>query len=504
MFFRDCPGFGKRAGWPLLIMLIWAGLTTLTGCAVGPDYVRPQVPVPNQWVGPAAAEPKPLATPDENRLARWWEIFADARLTSLIERAVQANLNVKQAEARILQARAVRGGTEANLAPTLDAKSSFRRTQSPGTTTQLAGKTIESGPTINNQYQAGFDAGWELDIFGGVRRSIEAAQADLEAALESRRDILVTLTAEVARNYLELRTFQARSAITAQNLAAQKQSAGLTRQRFQAGFVSGLDVAGADAQVATTSAQLPLLEAAARQSIYTLSLLLGREPGALMEELSPGGRLPKTPPAVPAGIPSDLLLRRPDIRRAEAALHAATARIGVATADLFPKFMISGSAGYQATDTSSLFNVGSQVWSFGPSISWRLFDLGRVRANIKQKEALQEESLLSYRQTVLTALQDVENALISSTKEQERYQRLAEAVAANRKAVDLAKTLYINGQTDFINVLQSQQALYATEDALTQSTKTLSTNLVALYKALGGGWGVDQEARPAPAAEIKE
>jgi len=317
---------------------------------------------------------------------------------------------------------------------------------------------------------------------------VEAADADLQAAMETRRDVLVTLTAEVARNYIDLRTFQQRIAIARQNLQAQERSGRLTRQRFEGGFASGLDVANAQAQVATTASQIPLLEASAQQIIYSISILLGREPAALLGELSPPFEIPAGLPSVPVGVPSELLRRRPDIRRAEAEIHGATARIGVATADLFPRFNVTGSIGFQASDLTNWFTAASRFSSFGPSVSWRLFETDRIRANIEQQEALQEQSLIAYQQTVLSGLREVENALIASKKGQEHRQTVTDAVSANQKAVELATILYTEGQTDFLNVLEAQRSLYASQDALVQSSGTVSTNLVALYKALGGGW----------------
>jgi NodT family efflux transporter outer membrane factor (OMF) lipoprotein len=231
-----------------------------------------------------------------------------------------------------------------------------------------------------------------------------------------------------------------------------------------------------------------VLESLAQQAIYSLSLLVAREPGALLQELSTPAPIPAAPPSVPAGVPSELLRRRPDIRGAEAQIHAATARIGVATADLFPKFTLSGSAGYQNNDFNSWLNWANRFWSFGPSVNWQIFDTGRTLSNIELTKALQEQSFISYQQTVLTALQEVDSALISSVKERDHYQALSDAVAANRKSVSLATQLYKYGQTDFLQVLLAQRSLYASEDALVQSTRTVSTNIVALYKALGGGW----------------
>lgn len=456
---------------------------------VGPNFQQPQTSLPAGWAGPTAESRS--ASPAEEELARWWTLFDDPTLVALVEKAVQSNLDLKQAEARIRQARAVRGIVAAGSGPALDAGGAYQRSRAPGSAN---GK---SEGVVSDQYQAGFDAGWELDIFGGVRRAIEAADADLQAAVESRRDVMVTLTAEVARNYIELRAFQQRIAIALRNLETQKHSAGLTRQRFQGGFVGGLDVAKADAQVATTSSLIPLLEAAARQSIFSLSVLLGRDPTALIPQLAPAAVIPAAPPAIPPGVPADLLRRRPDIRRAEAEIHAATARIGVATADLFPRFIISGSIGLRASDFGSWFDWTNRIWSFGPSASWNLFEMGRTRSNIEQQHALQDQSLITYQQTVLTALQEVENALIASAKEAEHRRALVEAVIANRKAVDLATTLYTLGYTDFLNVLNAQRSLFASEDALVQSTGSMSTNLVALFKALGGGWSEDQEQKAA-------
>ena len=464
-----------------------------TGCAVGPDFKPPDVQVPAGWAGPP---PLPAITPSEKDLTRWWTVFDDKMLASLVEQAVESNLDLKLAEARVRQARAARGVAQSFLGPTLDATGSYQRSETAiSPTTDTGGMGGDTVRVTTNQYFAGFDAAWELDIFGGVRRSIEAADADLQASMEARRDVLVTLTAEVARNYIDLRAFQQRISLARQNLEAQKHSAKLTRQRFEGGFASGLDVANAEAQVATTAALIPLLEASARQTIYNLSVLLGREPAALVQELAPALAIPTAPPAAPLGIPSDLLRRRPDIRQAEAGVHAATARIGVAEADLFPKFMISGSVGLKASELGSWFDWSSRLWSFGPSVSWRVFDMGRVRSDIAQQQALQEQSLIAFQKTVLAALQEVEGALISLSTEQEHRKALVDAVAYNQKAVDLSIKLYTEGQTDFLNVLQAQRALFLTEDALAQSTQTISTNLVALYKALGGGWDVQEEGK---------
>jgi multidrug efflux system outer membrane protein len=438
------------------------------GCLVGPDY-KPQEPnAPAGWEGT-----KDVSSPDTILLA-WWTEFNDPNLTSLVERAIKSNLDLKQAEERILQARATLGVVESGFWPTADARADYTRSRAPsGQKTTLL--------------TTGFDATWELDIFGGTRRNIEAAQANIQSSIEDRRDILVTLTSEVAVNYVQLRSFQQEIIIAQKNLKAQEESAAVVHKRFEGGFVSALDVANADAQVATTLSTIPVLETSARQTIYNISVLLGQEPASLLEELSPFNDIPPAPPEVPAGLPSEILRRRPDIRRAEAQIHSATAQIGVATADLFPKFNLNGSLNFSATGDNSL-RWDKRSWSFGPSASWEIFNAGRVSYNIKVQEAVQRQSLLTYKQTVLTAIQDVENALIAYTKEQEHYKALANAVTANQKAVDISTQLYVEGQTEFLSVLDAQRALFVTEDALVRSTSSLSTDLIALYKALGGGW----------------
>jgi len=277
-------------------------------------------------------------------------------------------------------------------------------------------------------------------------------------------------------------------AIARQNLEAQTKTANIIRKRYEAGFASRLDVENAQAQVNTTASQIPILESNARAAIYSLSVLLGQPPGFLESVLSRPHPIPLTPPQIPVGLPSDLLRRRPDIRRAEAKLHAATARIGVAVADLFPRFFLTGSAGFSARDISLLGSDKSRFWSFGPSLRWPIFAGGRIRWNIELQNALEEQALLAYQQTVLTALKDVETALVAYAKEQEHRQALALAVANNRRAVDLAMQLYLAGKSDFLNVLTAQRSLFLTEESLVQSTRNLAVNLVALYKALGGGW----------------
>jgi len=483
---------GRRA----LLVFLW--LAALTSCTVGPDYQRPDVQIPERWTG---SGPTPDATPSELAeagLATWWEAFGDPVLSSLVDRAFRSNLDLELAEARIREARAARGGVISDRGPRVEAAGSYQRKRSTVSTPTVGRGGEASGSSqeivFSDQYESGFDAGWEIDLFGGIRRGAEAADADVQAEVEACRNVLVTLAAEVARNYIDLRASQERIAIARQNLEAQQQTAELTRELFRGGVEGGLPVARAEAQVKATASDIPLLEASARQLIHGLGILLGREPAALLQELSSASSIPPVPPSVPVGVPSDLLRRRPDIRRAEVEIRAATARIGVATAELYPKLELSGALGARADDLSSWSSPLSRFWSLGPSVTWKLFDNDRTLSDIALKEALQEQTIVAYRQTVLAALQDVENALIASEKESERRELLGDAVAANRRAVELATKLYSEGQTNFLDVLDAQRSLYASEDALVQSTRSLSTHFVALYKSLGGGWQTRPES----------
>ncbi|MGD0093758.1 MAG: efflux transporter outer membrane subunit [Planctomycetota bacterium] len=475
-------------------------LLACAGCSVGPNFRPPQAEVPENWPTVAnAVRPQPEQSPAEAELAQWWTQFKDPLLDKLITEALAGNLTLKQAELSILQARANRGIAASSFWPQISKNSQYQysRTPAKGANGNTLGK-------IAGFFQTGFDAAWEIDIFGGTRRNVEAATADIEASIEDRRDVLVTLVAEVGSDYIAYRSFQSELQIARTNLAGQQKTADLTNQRFRGGIVTALDVANSQAQVATTKAQIPVLETAAQQMSYSLAILLGREPTALDAELKAGAPVPPPPPAIPVGLPSELLRRRPDIRRAEAQIHAATARIGVAEADLFPKLSLTGGGGFQGPKGPSLVTWANRFWNIGPAVNWQAFSGGRIRSNIKLQKTLEQESLLAYRQAVLTALQDVDNALVAYAGEKEHHQALAEAVSANQQAVDLSLKLYSEGKTDFLNVLTAQQALYLAQDALAQSDRNLSTDIVALYKALGGGWSEADLENPDRGTEQKE
>jgi NodT family efflux transporter outer membrane factor (OMF) lipoprotein len=453
-------------------------LATLLGCAVGPDYRKPETAVPQQW---AHVEDPGLST-GAAEVTRWWQTLNDPTLDSLIDRAVSANHDLQIATARVREARALRGVAAADQFPTIDASGAYSRVRE-SENVPLAGAGQEF-----NLFLVGFDASWEVDLFGRVRRSVEAADAEAAAAEENRRDVLVTLLAEVARNYVEVRGFQGRLRIAHDNIRTQQQTLELAQARFAAGLSSELDVAQARANLATTRSQVPALESALAQTIHRLGVLLGQEPGALLHELARAGPIPPGPESVPVGLPSDLLRRRADVRRVERELGAATARIGVAVADLFPRVSLTGAIDLQASDVDSLFTPGSRFWSVGPRLIWPVFDAGRIRANIGVQTARQEAAFARYERVVLVSLEEVENALVAYLQEQIRRRSLAEAVDANRRAVDLSSELYLRGLTDFLDVLESQRSLYASEDQLVQSERAVAVSLIALYKALGGGW----------------
>jgi NodT family efflux transporter outer membrane factor (OMF) lipoprotein len=460
-------------------------LALFQGCAVGPNYQQPKTAVPAQWSAPKPGGETNL----EPSIASWWKSFKDPQLDSLIERAVKTNHDLRIAEARVREARALYRIASSQLWPTMDAGGSYARQRQSKNQPVLGSLPMPSGiPFDNNVYQAGFDASWEIDVFGGNRRAVEAGKAEVAAAEFGRRNVLVTLLGEVARNYVELRGCQRRLEIATNNLKTQQEALALTEDRFKKGLTSDLDVQQAATLLANTRAVIPTLETGIQDYIHRLGVLLGQPPEALLTELSAPAPIPSGPPEVPVGLPSELLRRRPDIQQAERQLAASTARIGVATADLFPKFSLTGIAGYESTSASDWFAGGSKFWSLGPTVQWRIFDAGRIRANIRVQNARQEQALAAYEETVLMSFEDVENSLVAYAKEQIRRRSLEDAATSSRDSLHLANQLYSNGLASFINVLDAERSLYQAEDALVQSDKAVTQNLISLYKALGGGW----------------
>ncbi|HCC54544.1 MAG TPA: hypothetical protein DEQ20_06415 [Desulfobulbaceae bacterium] len=480
---------GRFAG--VLTMTGWGLTALLVACApVGPTYQPPRPELPATWSGPSTP---PNSRPNGvEKLGQWWTLFNDPRLDSLIQRAIAANPDLKIAKARIIQARAQYRLTTAAAAPTMGVSGAY-------TNSRLSENTGSSNAgTSQDLFQTGFDAGWEIDIFGGARRAAEAAEARLTAAGENSTEVLVSLEAEVARNYLELRGSQQRLATARQNLAGQEKTLELDRGRREIGIGNELEVAQAESQLAVTNAQLPPLENSIGQSIYRLSLLLGLSPLSLSEELLAVTPLPTLPAQLPATLPSELLRRRPDIRRAERQLAAATADIGVATAELSPRFSLTGLTGLQSTNLSDLLSTGSRYWTVGPTVRWPLFDGGRTRANITLNQGRQEEAQAAYEKTVLTALHEVEAALLAQARGEETRRTLAAAVTAGERTVKLASGRYRAGLTAFLDVLLGERLLYQSQDQLVQSEQQLAVNLVALCKALGGGWDIGQDQNKTP------
>ncbi len=471
----------KRRTKPLVLQIIATVMAALSiaGCAtVGPDYLPPEVSAPEHWNTDLQGRVTG-GSMDPQTLANWWTALNDPTLTALIERAVKDNLDIKEAMERVREARARRGISAADRFPTINAIGSANSSRSSEDTG--SGKSREL-------YAAGFDAGWELDLFGGVRRSIESAQADLEASQEDFRDVLVSLLAEVALNYVEMRTFQTRLAVAEANLKAQTETYELTGFRFEAGLTTALDMEQAKYNMENTRSQIPTLRSRLEEAKNRLAVLLATRPGAIHADLSEIKPIPTTPLEIAVGVPAQVLRRRPDIRRAERNVAAQSARVGVATAALYPKFSLLGSIGLEALSPGDLFSTANRTYSIGPKFSWTIFDAGAIRQNIEVQNALQEQSLIQYESAILAALEDVENALKAYAEEQLRRQSLAEATQAAQNAVDLALTQYSSGLIDFRDVLEAQRSLLSFHDQLADSEGTVTSNLIRLYKALGGGW----------------
>ncbi len=463
-----------------------ASAVVFVGCKVGPDYRSPNQPMPTRWQSLPTTQASVLV-PEPVQIERWWTTFNDPVLNSLVQRAVNSNLDLQLATERILEARAQLGINTAGLLPNVNGTGGYTRNGS-------------ARGRWGSSWIAGLDAAWEIDIFGGVRRSVEASEATLQASVEDRRDVLVTLLGEVATNYIQLRGQQQEVFIARQNLQVQTRNAKLARDKKSLGTGTTLDIVQADAQVASTTATIAGLETLTQQSIYSISVLLGQEPTALNDELTPPKDVPAPPVELPIGLPSDLLRRRPDIRRAERQLAAQTAVIGVAVADLFPRFSLTGNVNSQASRVD-LLDWNHTFWSFGPSVSWSIFSGGRVQANIDFQDAVQKQTLTTYHRTVLTALQEVQNVLVAYAQEHRRRAALTDSVELNRRAVILATERYQSGQNDFLPVLDAERALFASQDAQIQSNTAIGTEAVALYKALGGGWEIGESnatSQPAP------
>jgi NodT family efflux transporter outer membrane factor (OMF) lipoprotein len=486
----------------------------LSGCTVGPNFEHPSSWWPFSFGSKSepAAEAAPSEPVTEPFDPHWWTIFKDPQLTALEDQLVAANLDLRIADIRLAEARAELGIVAADALPQVEANGSYTRqqqsrlgvlalspaksSQTPGTQTNGLGGRSGGVPTGGlykpyDLYQYGFDATWEIDLWGRVARAVESAGAQVKASEETERDTLVTAGAELARDYVTLRGTQRNLQITRENLDTSQQSLRLTQERAAGGVTTDLDVANAAAQVEATAALLPLLEQTQAQLINAISLLLGERPRALEVELAAPRPVPPVPPSVPIGLPSELARRRPDIRQAEAQLHAATADVGVAVADFYPRFTIGLSGAMQGLQLHNLWNGEAGSYSFGPSVTLPIFQGGRLTRTLELRETQQQEAAVTYQRTVLGALHDVDNALTAYNTEQRARLHLEQAVVQNRRALDLARQRYEQGVSDFLQVLIAQRDLLASELALSDSTTNVSTDLVQLYKALGGGWEAD-------------
>jgi len=476
----------------LLTLALW-----LAGCAVGPDYEAPKPQLPGGYHLMDAQQASKTAPGAVN--TRWWQTFNDPQLNSLIDRAIEGNLTLQQAVLRIAGARQELAQARGGLFPSLNGSAKVTRQQlglegllkANGATDQLDSETANQLSSLEQPvtlYQGSFDASWELDLWGKVRRQVELADAQTQAAVEQRNDALVSLEAEVARAYLQLRGAQATVATLEQQIAVAQQSWELTQSQQRNGLAPLTDVENARAQLSSLQAQLPQYQSQARQAMNGLAVLLGKTPGALDNELFTPKAMPALPQIVPVGIPATLARRRPDIRQAEATLHAQTANIGVSVAQLFPSLSLTGQLGVRNTDVSYLDNWSSHFYSVGPSLSIPIFQGGRLVSSVKLARAQQASAALDYRQTVLTALQDVENALVSYRADQVRVTALDETTGSLQRAFDLASDSYRQGISTFIDVLDAQRQLAQAQEQATQARMQSALDLVALYKALGGGW----------------
>ncbi|RAI45630.1 efflux transporter outer membrane subunit [Rhodoplanes roseus] len=454
--------------------------TALAGCAVvGPDYLAPDVTLPLHW---ANAPKQPVAKPQD--LVRWWRGLRDRTLDSLMDEAVTGNLDVAAAKARVREARANRKQAIAALFPTVDGSGSATRNKASAAS---SGTDVVAN-TPYTLYQAGFDASFELDLFGGNKRNLEASTRALEASFEDLDSTLLTLLGDVATYYTQARGYQARIALAKRTAASQRETAALTKSKFDAGSASAVDVAKAVAQAAATEANIPQLTASYAESVHQIGILLGREPSAVTALVSRDAPIPAPRLPLPAGIPADVLSRRPDVRKAERQLAQYTAKIGVAEAALYPDVSLTGSLTTSAQRLGDVKRGSAIGYSFGPSVTVPLFNAGNLLAAVEVAEAQRDEYFISFRSTVLTALKDVENALVSLSEERKRAVKLAESAKNYAESARLSRALYQNGSSSFLDVLDAERSAYSAEDTLLQSRVLITTDYVALAKALGGGW----------------
>lgn len=451
-------------------------LCLLSSCAVGPNHKTPETPVSENF-----ANKKQGSYSSEKTIAEWWRKFNDAKLTSLVERALASNHDLRIAAARVEEARALRRQVRLDYFPTVTSSGGYTNSRRSAAQSFGGSRSVEL-------YDAGFDATWELDIWGRVRRSNWAARFDVEAAEALRHDAMVLLSAEVASTYLELRGLQNQLAVAQRNAQNQRDTLKLTESLLQGGRGTELDTSRARAQLNSTLAAIPSIESSIAQDIHRLSVLIGQQPSVLTPELSRPKAMPALPSLVRIGNPADLLRRRPDIRAAEAQLGAATERVGVAVADLFPRVTFNGSVALEAETFTGLGRSGADTYSFGPRITWAAFDIGRVITQIQATKARTKQELASYEKAVLVALEETEDALVDFGRQRARREFLREAASASEQAAKLARERYQTGVATFLEVLDSERVMLEAQSRLAESETLTAIAQVSIYKALGGGW----------------
>lgn len=487
-----------------LFLLISFLSIALASCAVGPDFKKQNPWSPPKWY-PNHASVQGNASSQINMMKldpKWWECFHDPVLSDLERQAIANNLDIQMATQRMIASRAQLIITGSARFPTLNAMGSYSRAQHSSKMVQRAIHRVEKkrpelGDVVNsreidvptfNEWSDALDTSWEADIWGRVRRQYEAGKALWQVSEEERREILTFELAEVANNYITLRGLQTQLDIVRKNAKIAQDSLDLAQKRYTGGLVTELDVQDARAQLEQTNAQIPQLEEQVIDYMNALALLLGEPPRALDQRLSQQKIIPPVPPQVPIGLPSELVQRRPDVREAEASLHVATAEVGVAEGDFYPKVTIDARMGFQSLSIKDLGFWSARAWNVGPTISIPIFEGGKLKGQLQLKKAQQKEAALAYRKTVLQAWQEVDNALSAYQAEQLRNEKLKETVQSNQQSVFLAQEQYREGLQTFINVLDAERRLLQSQDDLVKSTTRISTNLVQLYKALGGGW----------------
>jgi multidrug efflux system outer membrane protein len=487
----------------------WLCLGALAGCGAGSDYHPPVMPVPARFAADSSAPRTAQVVSPAPPIDAWWTSFGDEQLSKLADRAVAQNLDLRVAQERVQQARAERRIAAADFYPQLNVSAKYSRARSSvngytvggSMTNSMAGSMDANGgmsssmsmsgglsTTAYNLWQLGLDANWEVDLFGRVRRNVEAADADVAAQAESRNGVLLSVTSDLVRAYVELRGAQRALQIARENLEAQQRSVAIARTRYSAGLTTELDVAQAESQAADTAANIPQLESMVREHMHELAILLGEQPSALSAELQEAKPIPQGPELVPVGVPADILRRRPDIRQAERLLAAASARGGSARAELWPRLTLTGSGGLLARQVDQFVANDSLYYAVGPTLSWPIFDGGRIRARVDEQDAIARQARATYASVVLSALRDVQNALVELGNERVRHDSLDASLEASARALKISNELYTQGLTTFLNVIEAQRAFFSAQSQLASSDQQGAIDLVQLYRALGGGW----------------